>query len=204
MWIFGYGSLIWKVDFKYVEKCKGFITGFQRRFYQNSIDHRGTAENVGILVFRILKYSLIFSFKKPGRVVTLIRDGDPNAKVFGMAYKLSAENLKEVMDHLDHREKNGYSRQNVKFYPYPYREGQTEPIDITLYLADHDNPSYAGHIDDLNDIASQIFSAKGPSGENKEYVFKLADAMRSLYPDVQDDHLYELERMLNEMGENSR
>lgn len=50
-WVFGYGSLVWKVDFPVEYQEKGFIKGFVRRFYQNSIDHRGTRENVSEIIF---------------------------------------------------------------------------------------------------------------------------------------------------------
>lgn len=89
----------------------------------------------------------------------------------------------------------------VTFYPCNYENGveDTQPTrSIVIYVATKDNESYAGHRNDLNDIANQIFEAHGPSGSNCEYVYRLADAMRLQFPHHHDDHLFELEKLLKE------
>jgi cation transport protein ChaC len=84
-WVFGYGSLIWKQDFPYLESRPGRITGWARRFWQGSHDHRGLEHD-------------------PGRVVTLV--ATPGEHCYGRAFLVEPE----VFEHLDHREKNGYER----------------------------------------------------------------------------------------------
>ena len=85
VWLFGYGSLIYKADFPYIERRPASIRGWARRFWQGSHDHRGTPES-------------------PGRVVTLI--AEPDATCIGMAYLISPQTFAS----LDVREKNGYLR----------------------------------------------------------------------------------------------
>jgi len=84
-WVFGYGSLIWKQDFPFLETRPGRINGWARRFWQGSHDHRG------------VQYD-------PGRVVTLI--AAPGEHCDGRAFLVEPD----VFRHLDHREKNGYQR----------------------------------------------------------------------------------------------
>ncbi|CAH1978039.1 unnamed protein product [Acanthoscelides obtectus] len=166
MWIFGYGSLIWKIDFPYEEKILGYIKGYHRRFYQHSTDHRGTPEN---------------------------------EKVYGIAYRIKKSDIDYVVKHLDFREKGGYERKTVMFYPC---DQEQKPFEMVIYLANHDNFNYAGSAE-LSEIAKQVVKSVGPSGPNIDYVCNLAKAMRVLFPEVYDEHLFNLEKMVLDLSKNN-
>ncbi len=114
VWLFGYGSLIYKADFVYLERRPAVIRGWSRRFWQGSHDHRGTAD-------------------APGRVTTLV--AEPGAVCAGMAYLIGPA----VFDHLDSREKNGYLRHAVTI---EFREGgSTQGL---VYIAPTNNDAFLG------------------------------------------------------------
>ncbi|RBW49246.1 gamma-glutamylcyclotransferase [Marinobacter sp. F3R11] len=120
IWLFGYGSLIYKVDFPFLEQRPAFIEGWTRRFWQGSHDHRGTPE-------------------APGRVVTLIEQ--PGAVCKGMAFRVSPD----VFEHLDVREKNGYLRLDTTL---TFGEGgQAKGL---VYIATEDNEAFLGHAPDAD------------------------------------------------------
>jgi len=119
VWLFGYGSLIWKADFPYLQRKPASIAGWTRRFWQGSHDHRGTPE-------------------APGRVATIVPC--EGAICHGMAYLVTPEEFA----HLDHREKNGYLRVaiDIRFDDGGVEEG-------LVYVARQDNAAFLGEASEL-------------------------------------------------------
>ena len=114
IWLFGYGSLIFKADFPYLDRRPATIRDWVRRLWQGSHDHRGTVDD-------------------PGRVATLVPQ--VGSVCVGMAYLISSQ----VLEHLDYREKNGYLRcaEEMTFTDGARTEG-------LVYIATAENTAYLG------------------------------------------------------------
>ena len=165
LWIFGYGSLIWRPAFRYAERRPGWLDGYARRFWQGSTDHRGVPA-------------------APGRVVTLVREAA--SRCAGVAYRVEAGAREEVLARLDERESGGFERVAVEA-----AFGAGSVRSALSYVAAPGNPNYLGPAP-LDAMAAQIRAACGPSGPNLEYLERLAAALREL--GGQDAHVEELAR----------
>ena len=137
VWLFGYGSLIYKADFPFLEQQPATIEGWARRFWQGSHDHRGTPE-------------------APGRVVTLV--SQPGATCKGMAYRVSPD----VFEHLDVREKNGYLRFSTTM---TFDDGSN--AEGLVYIATEDNAAFLGPASTLDIASQIARSSgpSGPNSE---------------------------------------
>lgn len=166
-WIFAYGSLLWRPGFPYQENIPATVTGWRRRFWQGSPDHRGTDA-------------------EPGRVVTLLRA--PNASCQGIAYQLPEHNLDAIMLSLDVREQGGYVRE---FLDVKLSTGKVVPA-IT-WIAHPENKNFLGPASSRH-IAEHIARAMGPSGTNLDYFRRLVEVLQTLQ--VSEDHLRRISRWL--------
>jgi len=176
IYIFGYGSLIWRPGFPFIRKFDGYIRGWRRVFWQGSLDHRGTPE-------------------QPGRVVTLIKDkGEPVSETWGTVYCIPDEEGAVILKNLDYREKGGYVREEVDVFI----RGVDGPFiqHAILYVATEKNSNFIGE-SPLDHIAHQIYKCVGPSGPNVDYLFNLADSLRKML--VVDEHVFKLEELVRSL-----
>ena len=169
VWVFGYGSLIWRPGMAFAERRVARVRGWARRFWQGSHDHRGLPH-------------------APGRVVTLVPE--PGAACEGVAYRLHADQAAAAFAGLDHREKNGYERRDVRL---EFRRGGTGAG--VVYIAPAGNRAFLGPAP-LDAMVAQIARAAGPSGTNVDYVRELEAALRRLA--IDDPHVFELARRLGD------
>uniref|UniRef100_A0A915JTW3 glutathione-specific gamma-glutamylcyclotransferase n=1 Tax=Romanomermis culicivorax TaxID=13658 RepID=A0A915JTW3_ROMCU len=180
LWIFGYGSLMWHPGFEYEQKTKGLLAGYARRFYQGNTTFRGTE-------------------KLPGRVVTLVQV-DSTDQTPGVLFKVrGSQQIQCALEHLLEREiGNGYSFSWVDVHEMTRNriDSQKCTIRALTCVADSTNPLYLGP-SDADDMADQIAKAKGRAGPNTDYLFNLAFWAKKLFPDMIDDHLFELERLVS-------
>jgi cation transport regulator ChaC len=155
IWVFGYGSLIWRPGFAFEERCAAFVEGFARRLDQGSPDHRGTHERLG-------------------RVATLVRA--PGERCVGVAYRIAAPTAPAVLEALDVREQGGYERLHVTA---TLLLTDRLAVDAITWVASRGNPYHLGPAP-LAAMVAQIRAAVGPSGSNSEYVRELDRALRAL------------------------
>ena len=175
IWVFGYGSIIWRPDIEFRERRIARVRGWKRRFWQGSHDHRGVPH-------------------APGRVVTLVSDESDSCD--GMAYLVDHSVAEATFAGLDHREKNGYERHDVRL---EFRDG--DACDGVVYIAPAGNHAWLGPASDIEMVA-QIRRSVGPSGANIDYLTELATALRAL--EIDDPHVFTLERLALETGQGQR
>jgi glutathione-specific gamma-glutamylcyclotransferase len=155
LWVFGYGSLIWKPGFEHVERTPARMIGVHRSLCVYSFVHRGTPE-------------------KPGLVLGLDRGGACR----GIAYRVTARKRAATLAYL--REREQATSVYLERVRTAWLAGNPEkPVNAVCYIVDRSHQQYAGRLS----IAEQVHIVRqghGGSGNNREYVLETVNALEAL------------------------
>ena len=150
-WVFGFGSLMWRPGFDFVERLQAVHHGRRRAFCIYSVHHRGTPE-------------------RPGLVLGLA----PGGAVRGVAYRIAAKSWDQTYAYLLQREQptETYVEATITL-----RHEKSAPFPALAFLSDRQHPQWAGNLS-LNAQADLIAGARGLSGPNTDYLRDLVAHLR--------------------------
>ncbi len=145
LWVFAYGSLMWRPGFDFLERRPARLIGAHRALCVYSFVHRGTPE-------------------KPGLVLGLDRGGNCR----GIAYRVAAERRPATIAYLRERE------QVTMVYREAHRavwlgDDPNERVTALCYMVDRGHEQYAGRLT-LDQQLHYVRQGHGRSGVNREYV----------------------------------
>jgi len=164
LWVFGYGSLMWRPGFDVLERVHARLIGLHRALCVYSFVHRGTPE-------------------RPGLVLGLDRGG----MCRGIAFRVAAASRAKTIAYLRARE------QVTAVYLETMRrimlEDRTRRQVMALcYIVDRGHVQYAGRLT----VAEQLHYVRqghGRSGQNRDYVLETVRALEALGYRETDLHL---------------
>ena len=160
LWVFGYGSLIWRPGFEFVERRPALLRGLHRSLCLYSYVHRGTPE-------------------RPGIVAGL----DHGGACRGVAFRVAKANGDDVLAYLREREQMNYC------YLEQYRTiqldgdgngaGRRQSVTALCFVINRAHEQYCGALD-LEEKAALVLDGKGVSGQAIDYLENLIDSLEGL------------------------
>jgi len=170
LWVFGYGSLMWRPGFDVLERVPAKLIGMHRSLCVYSFVHRGTPE-------------------KPGLVMGLDRGG----MCRGVAYRVAAADRDATIAYLRERE------QVTSVYLETTRRIELEDetrrqVRALCYVVDRGHVQYAGRLS-LAEQLRHVQQGHGQSGNNRDYVLATVGAIEAA--GFRDQPLHQLALMLH-------
>ncbi len=170
IWIFGYGSLMWKPDFDFNHKATASLQGWQRSFCIYSHCYRGTAQNPG----------LVLGLDHPAK-----NNKKHDLNCHGIAFNIDVAKARTILEYLWDREMvNGVYEPitaNIKI--------NGKDLKCHTFAADHKHPQYAGNLSD-DEKLTIIRKAYGSTGTNRDYLINTVSQLDQM--GIKDDYLHRL------------
>jgi glutathione-specific gamma-glutamylcyclotransferase len=153
LWVFGYGSLMWRPGFVYVRRCKAMLRGWRRSLCIYSHVYRGSPERAGL-------------------VLGLDRGG----ACLGVGFEVDSALRDTTIRYLRDREQ-ATAVYLERTAPITLEWGERVPA--LTYVADRLHRQYAGRLD-REAMLAYVRAGKGQSGDNAEYVLETCNHLRAM------------------------
>jgi cation transport protein ChaC len=149
--VFGYGSLMWRPGFAFVERQPAVLHGRRRAFCIYSVHHRGTPDRKGLVLGLA-----------------------PGGAVRGAAFRVAEADWPGVYAYLKEREQptETYVEASVAV-----RLADGRRMQALGFLSDTHHPQWAGALG-FEQQARLIAGARGLSGRNVDYLRDLVEHLR--------------------------
>jgi len=170
LWVFGYGSLMWRPGFDFLERVPARLIGEHRALCVYSFVHRGTPE-------------------KPGLVLGLDRGGACR----GVAFRVAEKNRNAVIAYLREREQVTSVYREVKRSVWLENEAR-QRVSALVYVVDRSHVQYAGRLTPAEQLR-HVLQGHGQSGINRDYVLATVKAIEA--EGFRDTQLHQLATMLH-------
>lgn len=172
LWVYGYGSLVWRPDFEFVERRPALLRGYHRALCLWSRVNRGTPE-------------------RPGLVFGL----DVGGSCRGMIYRIAAADVPQTLSELWKREMPS-GAYIPKWLNCATPEGTVQAL---AFVMDRSKPAYVSGLTHEQLIAI-VRDAHGSYGPCTEYVLETAQALRQagIHDRKLDALVHELQSAHNE------
>jgi cation transport protein ChaC len=170
LWVFGYGSLMWRPDFEFIEQVPARLIGEHRALCVYSFDHRGTPE-------------------KPGLVLGLDRGGACR----GVAFRVAAKRRGDTIAYLRAREQTTNVYREVMRSVWLENEAR-QRVSALAYVVDRGHVQYAGRLS-LPEQLRYVSQGHGRSGNNRDYVLSTVKSIEA--QGFRDPQLHRLAAMLD-------
>jgi cation transport protein ChaC len=153
IWIFGYGSLVWRPGFNSDHQEIARLNNYARSFCMWSVHYRGTHENKGLV---------------------LALDHQEGVYCDGVAFRVNAADAEDVLAYL--RERELVSAAYLEIHcDIELKSG--EIVKAYTYVIDPDHSQYAAGLS-LDEQAAIIARGHGTGGPNTEYLFNVATHLK--------------------------
>jgi glutathione-specific gamma-glutamylcyclotransferase len=152
VWVFAYGSLMWRPGFAHDEVLDAYLRGYHRSLCVYSWVHRGTEE-------------------RPGLVLGLDRGGSCR----GRAFAVPPDREAEVLRYLDARElvTEVYRRKRLEVITARGR------LPAWCYVVRREHPQYAGKLDSPR-VLELVRGGIGQSGHCRDYLVSTVSHLEEL------------------------